>query len=110
LLLLAEDDGKIIGYLSAQRGTLRRIKHTAYIVIGIRKQHQHKGIGTRLFKKLVDWAEANGIKRLELTVMYLNTSARHLYENVGFVVEGIKKRSMLVDGEYVDEYYMAKLL
>jgi RimJ/RimL family protein N-acetyltransferase len=36
--------------------------------------------------------------------------AKHLYEKSGFVVEGIKKNAMFVDGEYVDEYYMAKLL
>lgn len=27
----------------------------------------------------------------------------------GFEIEGIKKRAMLVDGEYVDEFYIAKL-
>jgi RimJ/RimL family protein N-acetyltransferase len=41
--------------------------------------------------------------------MYPNTSAKHLYEKNGFNVEGIKKNSMIVDGKYVDEYYMAKL-
>jgi len=29
---------------------------------------------------------------------------------MGFEKEGIKKDSLLVNGEYVDEYYMAKLL
>ena len=35
--------------------------------------------------------------------------AKHLYEKNGFEIEGIKKKSMLVDGVYVDEFYMAKL-
>jgi RimJ/RimL family protein N-acetyltransferase len=34
---------------------------------------------------------------------------KHLYEKNGFVIEGIKKNSMLVDREYVDEYFMAKI-
>jgi len=38
-----------------------------------------------------------------------NVVAKHLYEKNRFEIEGIKKRSMLVDGEYVDEFYMAKL-
>ncbi|WP_331666591.1 GNAT family N-acetyltransferase [Lacrimispora sp.] len=56
------------------------------------------------------WADEKGVSRLELTVMCINDAARHLYEKNGFVVEGIKKNSMVVDGTYVDEYYMAKLL
>jgi RimJ/RimL family protein N-acetyltransferase len=33
-----------------------------------------------------------------------------LYQKMGFQVEGIKKDSLLVDGVYVDEYYMGKIL
>jgi RimJ/RimL family protein N-acetyltransferase len=110
LLLVAENDEDIIGFLSAQRGGPNRIKHTAYIVVGIRKAFQGKGMGSELFKKLDLWAQQNSITRLELTVMCANTMAKHLYEKSGFVVEGIKKNAMFVDGKYVDEYYMAKLL
>lgn len=38
-----------------------------------------------------------------------NEMAKHLYEKNGFIVEGVKKKSMIVDGTYVDEYYMAKI-
>ena len=110
LLIFAEDGGKIAGYLSAQRGMLNRIKHTAYIVIGIREAYQHQGIGTKFFAELDRWARETGIKRLELTVMCPNIHAKELYEKSGFDVEGIKKHSMLVEGEYIDEYYMAKIL
>ena len=41
---------------------------------------------------------------------YSKKLAKHLYEKNGFVVEGIKRDAMFVDGNYVDEYYMAKLL
>jgi len=41
--------------------------------------------------------------------MCCNERGRHLYEKNGFVVEGIKKNAMIVDGAYTDEYYMAKL-
>lgn len=110
LLLVAENDKNIIGFLSAQRGVPNRIKHTAYIVVGIRKAFQGKGIGTEFFKELDLWARQKNITRLELTVMCNNIMAKHLYEKNGFVIEGIKKNSMFVDGEYVDEFYMAKLL
>jgi RimJ/RimL family protein N-acetyltransferase len=109
LLLVAENDNNIVGFLSAQRGKPNRVKHTAYIVVGIRKAYQGKGIGNIFFNKLDLWARQNTVTRLELTVMCPNNIAKHLYEKNGFVIEGIKKNSMLVDGEYVDEYYMAKI-
>ena len=39
-----------------------------------------------------------------------NLNAIKLYEKVGFIKEGVKKNSLLVDGNYVDEYYMGKIL
>lgn len=107
--LLAKDDDKIIGYISAQRGNLKRIRHTAYIVVGILKQYTNKKIGSEFFKRLDIWAKENNIKRLELTVVCDNDIAKHLYEKNGFEIEGIKKASMYVDNKYLDEYYMAKI-
>lgn len=109
LTLVAVLDDHIVGFLSAERSKPNRIRHTAYIVVGIRQAYQGMGIGTSFFKALDTWAVEKGITRLELTVMCPNTIARHLYEKNGFVIEGLKKNAMLVNREYVDEYYMAKL-
>ena len=61
------------------------------------------------FEKMVAWAKEQGVKRLELTVICENARAKHLYEKMGFEIEGTKKKSVLVDGAYLDEYYMAKI-
>lgn len=111
LLLIAEESDKsIVGYIWAERGRMKRILHTAYIVVGIRKAYQHQGIGTRFFRDLDTWARKNGVLRLELTVECANTPARRLYEKNGFVVEGKRMKSMKLGDELVDEFYMAKLL
>lgn len=110
LILVVEDSEEIVGFLSAERGFANRIKHSAYIVIGILEGYKGKGIGTKLFQQLEIWAMENSIKRLELTVMTHNEMGVKLYENMGYKKEGIKERSLIVDGEYVDEYYMAKLI
>ena len=109
LLLIAVEDENIIGFLSAQRGIPRKIKHTAYIVIGIRKNFRGNGIGKKLFLELDLWAKENNVSRLELTVMCTNSIAKQLYEKNGFVVEGIKRNSIFMNGNYIDEYYMAKI-
>lgn len=36
--------------------------------------------------------------------------ALHLYEKNGFVIEGVKKNSMIIQGEFVDEYYMGRIM
>lgn len=109
LLLIATEDDNIIGFLSAQRGIIRKIKHTAYIVVGIREKFRGKGIGKKLFCELDLWAKENNISRLELTVMCPNSMAKQLYEKNGFEVEGTKRNSIFMNGKYIDEYYMSKI-
>ena len=109
LVLGVIGDEKIVGFLTAQRGVFRRIRHTAYIVIGIQKNYCNRKLGTKLFQMLDDWALQNKIVRLELTVVCENKGAIRLYEKSGFSIEGTKKKTMYVDGKYVDEYMMSKL-
>jgi len=110
LLLIAEENDQIVGYLSAQRGFANRIKHSAYIVTGILKDYRGRGIGTTFFEGLEIWALESGIIRLELTMMLHNDHALGLYQKMGFKIEGLKEKSMIISDHYVDEYYMAKII
>ena len=111
LLLAAQDDaGELQGFLWAERGVQNRIRHTAYIVVGIRSAYRHQGIGTKFFEQLDCWAKENGVTRLELTVFCENTPAVRLYRKMGFEIEGIRRNSMKLNGVYKDEYAMAKIL
>lgn len=107
---IVEDNGDIVGFLSADRGLVNRIKHSAYIVIGMLEPYRGKGIGMALIEKLFKWARNNKIIRLELTVVKDNRYAVNLYKKMGFKVEGIREKAMIVDGKYVDEYYMGRIL
>jgi RimJ/RimL family protein N-acetyltransferase len=109
-IFVLENEQDCAGFLSLQREPYRRNRHCAYIVIGISAAFQGKGWGTRLFQMAEDWARSEGIHRLELTVMVHNASAIALYQKMGFEVEGTKRHALKVDGRYVDEYYMARLL
>lgn len=110
LTLVAEENGAIIGFLSAERGFANRIKHSAYIVIGILKDYRGKKVGGKLFEEMEKWALESNITRLELTVMTHNEGAIHLYQKMGFKIEGTKEKLLIVNGEYIDEYYMGKIL
>lgn len=108
-LLVAEASHNLVGYISAQKGRLNRIAHSAYIVIGILSDYRGIGIGTEFFERLNEWAEEKKVTRLELTVICENEAAIHLYTKGGFQIEGIKRKSVCIDGVYLDEYYMARI-
>lgn len=110
LMVAVNDNEEIVGYIWAERGKMNRISHTAYIITGILQAYHRQGIGSKFFNMLDEWARENGIVRLELTVEFVNTGAKHLYERHGFTVEGIRSKSMKVNDRFVDEYYMGKIL
>lgn len=107
---IVDCNSEVVGFIHVGRGFAKRIKHTGYIVIGILQDFQGKGLGSKLLGAVVNWAEINGLKRLELTVMTHNEAAVNIYKKTGFEIEGIRKCAMLVDGKYVDEYYMGKII
>ena len=109
-IFVAEEGEQLVGYMFAMGGTAKRNQHSVYVVIGILKDYRGQGIGTRLFGKLEEWAVERKIRRLELTTVTQNVAGVALYKKMGFEVEGTKKDSLLIDGEFVDEYYMAKLV
>lgn len=109
-ILVAETENKLVGYLLAIGGKARRNKHVVYIVIGVAENHRGRGVGSRLFKELDNWASENDIHRLELTVVTKNEGGLHLYKKAGFQIEGTKRKSLYINGEFVDEFYMSKLM
>ncbi|MFJ7725253.1 GNAT family N-acetyltransferase [Neobacillus sp. NPDC097160] len=109
-IFVAEEDDKLTGYLFAIGGTAKRTKHSVYLVVGILKDYRGQGIGTKLFARLEEWARERKLHRLELTTVTRNEPGLALYKKMGFEIEGTKKDSLFINGEFVDEYYMSKLL
>jgi RimJ/RimL family protein N-acetyltransferase len=110
-VFLAETaDGALGGYLSAEGGVFRRNRHVAYIVVGVLQEYAGRGIASALFRALEAWAPAHSIHRLELTVMAHNDRALRLYRRMGFVEEGVRRHAVRIDGQFVDELAMARLL
>jgi len=109
LLVLAVGK-ELVGYLAASGGNFRRNRHCAYVTMGILQAYCGQGWGQKMFSKLIEWARATNITRLELTVMAHNERAINLYERVGFIKEGLKRNALRVDNKYVDEIYMGMLV
>lgn len=109
-ILLAEDAGDLVGYVGVYGGRVNRNRHSGYLVVGIRREYTGQGLGTQLFVEMEAWAREHGLHRLELTVMTHNAVAVGLYRKMGFLVEGVARHALKLNGAWVDEYHMAKLL
>jgi len=109
-VLLAEVDGAIAGYVGVYGGEFRRDRHCGYLVTGVLQAYARQGIGTQLFAAAEVWAKAHRLLRLELTVQQRNQAAVKLYQKMGFLIEGERTASMMIDGQLIDEYYMGKVL
>jgi len=110
LMLVAEHEGQLVGYLGAMGGDFHRNHHSVHIFVGILERFTGQGLGRRLFEETERWARRQGLHRLELTVMRHNARGLALYQKIGFEIEGTRRDSLKVDGEYVDEICLAKLL
>jgi RimJ/RimL family protein N-acetyltransferase len=109
-ILVAERDGALVGFVGLRVGYFRRNRHCGHLVMGILQADTGQGLGKLLLAEIERWASAQGLRRLELSVMVDNHRAVRLYRGAGFTLEGTKRESLVVDGRAVDEHVMAKLL
>lgn len=106
---VAEENGKVIGLgILMNHGNLRK-KHVGVITLMVNSDNQNKGVGSLLMDKLINLSESLNIIRLELCVFRDNYKAINLYKKFGFKEEGIKVKSALKNGEYIDEFMMARI-
>lgn len=112
LVILAVDQGRIVGLLDFQSGQKRRIAHTGSFGMSVRGDYQGGGIGKALLQTLVEWAEKHPrLEKISLEVFATNVKAIELYMKMGFMRESLLRRQIkLQDGNYVDVIGMGLLL
>ena len=104
---IATDQARVVGFLNAMGSPVNRLRHSSTLVLGVRRSHWSRGVGSALLTEALAWSRAAGLARLELTVHTTNLRAFELYRRHGFEVEGLRQKSLLVNGQFVDEYLMS---
>jgi ribosomal protein S18 acetylase RimI-like enzyme len=108
-VLVAVVDGEVAGYVRLGRPT--PIAASAHVVmihgLAVDPARQRQGLGRVLMASAAAEARARGARRLTLRVLAHNEAARRLYEQSGYVVEGVLRGEFCLDGEYVDDVFMA---
>jgi ribosomal protein S18 acetylase RimI-like enzyme len=100
---VAEEEGRIVGWCDAipDEETFGKA-HVAYLGMGVLREYRGRKVGQRLLDAVIGAARRLGLEKIELAVYASNVAALTLYRKVGFEVEGVKRRSRLVEGEYDD--------
>jgi putative acetyltransferase len=105
---VAEADGEVIGLAGLTVGT-GRLRHSGHVFVFVSREYRGQGVGTRLMETLLDVADRwLLLRRVELTVVAENERAWRLYERLGFEKEGLRKLSVISQGEIKDEWLMAR--
>ena len=112
VIFVIELNGQLVGQLGMywRRSRNKKLGHCMNLGLAVMKDYWGYGMGTSLMQACEDWAKMNQIVRLELEVVCQNEPAVALYKKCGYDIEGTKRKSMYIDGEYFDEYLMAKIL
>ena len=88
-----------------------RTKHEVQLGWSVGIEHFGKGIGTKIVKFALDDARKRGYRRAEAQAAVANVASWKLAMKLGFVIEGLKRKGLLLDnGNYEDVYVMGKLL
>ena len=110
MILVAEEDGNVVGWLVLQSQNRERLAHIGIINIMVEKVYRCRGIGTALLGESLLWAEQNPfIEKVSGSVLSTNDGAIALYKKLGFSEEGHKIDEVKINHIYIDEILLYKM-
>ena len=108
LLLLAACDDQLLGVLELSAGPRPEGWHAGGLGLSVAKAWRGRGVGRRLLAAAIeevrDWP---GFCRIELECAPWNAPAIGLYESLGFLLEGRRRKALALRGDPADMLMMA---
>jgi ribosomal protein S18 acetylase RimI-like enzyme len=110
--LVAEIDGRVVGYLRLQnKYTFEKGAGVLAINgVAVTENARGQGVGSALLDAATAEGKRRGARKLTLNVHGTNLGARRLYERHGYVIERNHPQEFLIEGNYVDKLSLAKSL
>jgi RimJ/RimL family protein N-acetyltransferase len=107
-----DDSGALVGSVGFSRNTGEKSRHKATIWgVYLKPEARGSGIAKAMMLEVIRRAKTlDGLEQIKLGVRTGQNAARNLYLSLGFESWGLEKRSIKVNGEYVDEDAMVLFL
>lgn len=88
--LVAEQDGKVIGFVGMVRGLAFEIsgEYIRIIALAVKREYQNHGVGTRLAEAAEDYAYHIGASSIALTSGLKRSDAHLFYNRIGYTKKG----------------------
>jgi ribosomal protein S18 acetylase RimI-like enzyme len=101
-------DELLIGSVGFFREEALKLRHKGNIVsMYVAPEVRGRGIGKALLSEAIIWVKRlPDVEQLLLGVVVTQTTAKHLYESLGFVVYGCEPRAVKIGDQYFDEEFM----
>ncbi len=107
ILLVAENEGSLVGNIDLTGSWRKKMSHTAVVGMGIHTTWQNQGVGTFLIQNVIDWSRQNTlIKIIWLEVYATNKVGIALYEKMGLKECGRIENFFNENKKYIDKITM----
>ncbi|AZB41791.1 GNAT family N-acetyltransferase [Bacillus sp. FJAT-42376] len=109
--MVAAEGDRIAGYISFKHPfDVPSNRHVFDLAIGIHPDFQGKKVGSRLMEHLRQIAREQGVRKISLRVLSTNEKAIAFYKAIGFKEEGRLHEEFFLDGKYVDDLLLYKMV
>ncbi len=111
LLLVATYNNSPVGYIAIEANPATRLRHTAYLSMGVGKSYRGKGVGRQLVQAAMEKSTLiNSIEIIYLMVRSDHVGAIKLYEKTGFEKVAILEKDTKIGNQYYDGVLMRKFV
>lgn len=98
---------EVVGWTHLDLPQVSRIRETAQQTVGVKEDYRGAGIGSLLLRRGLDWAEANGFRKVYNSVPMTNDRALEFLGDHDWETEAIRRDHYTIGDEHVDEVMMA---
>jgi ribosomal protein S18 acetylase RimI-like enzyme len=110
IFFVATVDAEVVGWVHLKHPEIAKLDHTAELTVGVLEAYRGNGIGSHLLERGLEWAASQGFERIYQSVPASNEAAIGFLEERGWETEAVREDHYKMDGAYVDEVMLAKVL
>lgn len=109
--LVYEIDNKIIGYTYASRH-IERASYgwNAVMTVYVDSDYHKKGIGTKLYKKLIEMLCKQNVQNVYGCITSGNDKSMEMHKKLGFEVNGVFHKTGYKNGQWLDMTWVEKTI